>query len=632
MSRSNSGSTSSGFYSVLPSTQPRPTGSKRPHDAIGMAHSASYTYGTTTQHPTGGSPGRHRHPRLTNVTAHDPADYISKLECSPNVIDSSQYASKRQRVEGVIPSSLPFDLSYVNAHVTRSTSISSSSLSPLSALTPTSSEAMSRQSSMTSADQSTSSLIGAVNMMRVESDFSACSSDLPFPFEQQHLHDPQDLDASLFSSSVASTEKPGSSHHAMTGAGYGENTGTVDLPLGGGYAYGVGGQETFSFCDVSPIVAGTGMWFGSQYPIDGEGQGQDMQRSLSDQSASAAQQKLDERRRKHIENGKRVIEPKSLPSGPKSTGPVDPNQDGLHATLALAKPKQAIVKSTYVRPSHDKLYCNLCDEYPLGFRGEHELRRHHDRAHATKRKVWICVDPLATDPAHKTSEGWRPARPLDICKQCKLEKTYNVYYNAAAHLRRAHFCPRKRGRKARGEEREARAGKAGGDWPPIEWLKLHGWLREIEVRGGMECEDDGDAAAATAAMMPNEEQDDVMNDFVDDGAEDFPPAADMEPCMQLDPYQQHLTFNALFPDAEFPLQTAEMFNGYLTPAAEPVLLMQQWPVNMACTPQQQTPMMPMQAPRMAHSLSAPPATMMTNDVNFGMSMTGMMSDGSFVQY
>lgn len=88
--------------------------------------------------------------------------------------------------------------------------------------------------------------------------------------------------------------------------------------------------------------------------------------------------------------------------------------------------------------------------------------------------MWICLEPT-------TRTEWWPAKPLGICKQCKQQKQYNVYYNAAAHLRRAHFCPRKRGRKAKGEERESRAGKAGGDWPPIDWLKANGWLKEIEV-------------------------------------------------------------------------------------------------------------------------------------------------------
>jgi len=51
-------------------------------------------------------------------------------------------------------------------------------------------------------------------------------------------------------------------------------------------------------------------------------------------------------------------------------------------------------------------------------------------------------------------------------------------------LRRAHFNPRKRGRKAK-TEGEKRGGKGGGNWPPMDALK-EGWILEIEevVDGG----------------------------------------------------------------------------------------------------------------------------------------------------
>lgn len=613
MSRNTSGTNSTGYYSAPTSMHPQSTGNKRPHDCTDMAYSASYTYGTTAQRTVSGSNGRLRQPRLTTVTAHRPADYISKLECSSDTTSSQYASSKRQRVEGVIPSSLPCDIGYVSNNVSPSTSLSSSTLSPLSALTPASSEAMSRQSSMTSAGDSASSLVGAVDMMRVESDIS----DIPFPFEQQPQHPQQDLNASFLSSSVASTEKPSGSSHAITGPGYGENT--TDLSLSGGYAYGVSGQESFPFYDVSPIVAGTGMWHASQYPIDGDDHGQDMQRSLSAQSSLSAQCKLDERRRKHIENGKRAIISKSIPGGPKSSH-VDLKQEGQNANIPLAKPKQAIEKSMYVRPSHDKLYCELCDEYPSGFRGEHELRRHKDRAHATTRRVWICVDPLATDPAHETTEGWRPTRPVDICKQCKQQKTYNVYYNAAAHLRRAHFCPRKRGRKARGEEREARAGKAGGDWPPIEWLKQHGWLMEIEIKEGAECDDN-------TTQTATEGYDDTAIDFTDD-ANEYRETTGMDGYMSVDAYEQQLALDTLFPGHEFQFPMADNYTGYPTPAAENALPIQQWHTNMVCPPPMQISMQP---PPMEYSLSAPPTMTMMNDANVGM-MNVMTSDGSFVHY
>lgn len=44
------------------------------------------------------------------------------------------------------------------------------------------------------------------------------------------------------------------------------------------------------------------------------------------------------------------------------------------------------------------------------------------------------------------------------------QKHYGAYYNAAAHLRRAHFNPH-------------RGGKASGDWPPMSLLR--DWMREV---------------------------------------------------------------------------------------------------------------------------------------------------------
>ena len=126
-----------------------------------------------------------------------------------------------------------------------------------------------------------------------------------------------------------------------------------------------------------------------------------------------------------------------------------------------------IAKAPYVRPHHDKIKCNQCDVKPDGFRGEHELRRHTERAHPIhRRKAFICID---ISPG-KTF--------LADCKACVAQKRYNAYYNAAAHLRRVHFNPKKKSSKGKIKPEESRGGKGGGDWPAMDIVKE--WMREIE--------------------------------------------------------------------------------------------------------------------------------------------------------
>lgn len=136
------------------------------------------------------------------------------------------------------------------------------------------------------------------------------------------------------------------------------------------------------------------------------------------------------------------------------------SEDGSSKTVGV------IAKTPYVRPQHPKIKCNYCNERPDGFRGTHELDRHIARAHASRRKGYICVDSSADQ------------KFLANCKHCRNKKVYGAYYNAAAHLRRAHFHPRKRGRKGRSDEK--RGGIGGGDHPPMEYLKQN-WIKEVEV-------------------------------------------------------------------------------------------------------------------------------------------------------
>ncbi|KAF2768902.1 hypothetical protein EJ03DRAFT_110546 [Teratosphaeria nubilosa] len=461
------------------------TGKRLHHEAIDMDRSATYTYGTTTAWPPPGVATLNP-PPAADIQIYEPEAFVSKLASGSE--PNSNNAAKRQRMDDGFLQPPLFDPLLANSTYSLASGDAaaapaffhsgSMSIQPSSIGSLASSEAMSRQSSVTTAS---TSMTDAFDMMRVESSFSHCS-DLPFPLELSEQQDT--IDASFVS---CAAEKPSSSA-ASTGVEDGRHNMQQMLnSVGCGFdTSAVVGQDNIPFIESFPSVAAV-VGCGDEYAQTADlscGHAHAMKRTGSTESATSnpsADIKASERRRKHIANGRQSIAPKSLPHGPKSrlssphtidaseTKPIKP-QD------ASTRQKEAISKQPYVRPQHPKLYCNLCQEYPGGFRGEHELRRHFDRAHAETRKVWICVEPTTT-----SKEGWWPAKPLGICKQCKQQKQYNVYYNAAAHLRRAHFCPRKRGRKARGEQRESRAGKAGGDWPPIEWLKANGWLKEIEV-------------------------------------------------------------------------------------------------------------------------------------------------------
>lgn len=124
-------------------------------------------------------------------------------------------------------------------------------------------------------------------------------------------------------------------------------------------------------------------------------------------------------------------------------------------------------KPAYQRPPVRRVQCTQCTDYPDGFRGEHELRRHIHARHSPLVKRWICKEsPRSLFPGAIT-----PVVPLSNCKSCLMRKQYGAYYNAAAHLRRTHFNPHKGG-PMRGEH-------ATNDWPPMNVLKE--WMDEVHL-------------------------------------------------------------------------------------------------------------------------------------------------------
>jgi hypothetical protein len=148
-----------------------------------------------------------------------------------------------------------------------------------------------------------------------------------------------------------------------------------------------------------------------------------MKRSDSSQSTSSASSSQDSSRsaRRRYDT---LLQQKNTPILPKSSSStkVDAHKmarvksdDGSWKQVGVL-PRE---KQTYQRPQHPKLYCSYCKDHPEGFRGEHELQRHTNRAHSDRRKVWICVD--------SSPDGF-----LANCKACRTQKRYGAYYNAAA--------------------------------------------------------------------------------------------------------------------------------------------------------------------------------------------------------
>jgi len=317
---------------------------------------------------------------------------------------------------------------------------SPSSDGPASPNTPTSGEItaestftsnMSRQSSFST------QLMGELSMMRLESQLS-CVSDVLLEDCLPH--------SSPYNSISASNNDR--SHFVCP------TSRTINGPIS---------ENAFSPADLSFSIS-------SKYQ---SGLVEDMERSTSNESnksSSSSHSRHLRRRQEQIAHGSRPIAPKAIEKHTVAAAARQASSNHkmmrVQSQDGSSKDVAAITKAPYIRPSHPKIMCPHCNKYSNGFRGEHELRRHTERAHALIRKVWVTVD-ASPDKKYLTN-----------CKQCRSGKKYGAYYNAAAHLRRAHFHPRKRGRKGKNDEK--RGGKGGGDDPPMEILKQK-WMKEVEI-------------------------------------------------------------------------------------------------------------------------------------------------------
>jgi hypothetical protein len=186
-------------------------------------------------------------------------------------------------------------------------------------------------------------------------------------------------------------------------------------------------------------------------------------------SASSISTRQSQRSRKVSTQVSRKIAPKAMASKDETrSASSNVQMKRILSEDGSSKDVASITKAPYIRPQHPKIQCPHCSARPEGFRGTHELDRHVARAHATTRKGYICIDASSDK------------KFLANCKHCRTKKVYGAYYNAAAHLRRAHFHPRKRGRKGKNDEK--RGGIGGGDDPPMDYLKQN-WIQETEIRG-----------------------------------------------------------------------------------------------------------------------------------------------------
>ncbi|PLB37112.1 uncharacterized protein BDW47DRAFT_40000 [Aspergillus candidus] len=342
--------------------------------------------------------------------------------------------------------------------------LGSSSMGDLAVPPASSAIAMSRS-------PTTDSLCGGLGMMRCESSDPSVGSGFPFP----------------------------------CATGFSSTTPPVNVPFINPFtAQPCGSQAAFPYHEPSPLSqfscsAPPTTSFPPSMPTILSSPAPEMKHSMSTESDSSClsqPSRAARRTQEQIAQGTRPIAPKmeAQHSSPPKTGEQH-KMIRISSTDGIPKEVAAIPKASVQRPPRPKTYCDLCNDQPDGFHGEHELRRHIERVHAVVRKVWVCNDISAG----KTF--------LANCKACRNGKRYGANYNAAAHLRRTHFNPCQRGRGGRGKDSEKRGGKGGGNHPPMDVLKHWMIQREEIVLENAQSYVDQDLGGDDLAVAPSTEVD-----------------------------------------------------------------------------------------------------------------------------